>query len=72
MIKKYGHIMQVNVIGTDDQGRTLVVCPSPGCGDTAYIDDDGRLVCPTGEAINEYLRPYLAILDSEVNACFDI
>lgn len=63
-IKKYGYVMPVTVIGIDDQGRTLVVCPSRGCGDTAYIAEDGRLVCPSGDAITEYLRG--------VVECFDI
>lgn len=59
-IKKISYVAPVNVIGTDDDGRTLVMCPD--CGDTAHLADDGRLVCPTGEAIGEYLRIAAAAL----------
>lgn len=69
VVKKIGYVMPVNVIGTDDQGRTLIQCPARGCGDTAHIAEDGRLVCPSGDAITEYLR---AIIDREVDGCFDI
>lgn len=63
MIKKYGYVMPVNVIGTDAQGRTLVQCPSRGCCDTEYIAENGRLVCPTGEAIEEFLTRTIDVLD---------
>lgn len=59
-VKKLRGIGLVNVLGTDEQGRTLVQCPSRGCGDTAYIDADGRVVCPTGEAVSAYLASVLA------------
>lgn len=65
-IKKIGYVMPVNVIGADAQGRTLVQCPSPGCGDTAYIAEDGRLVCPTGEAIEEFLTRTIDVVDRAV------
>lgn len=44
----------VSVIGTDERGRTLIICPH--CHDDAYIAEDGRVVCPTGEAINRLLE----------------
>lgn len=74
-VRKIAHKIPVNVIGTDDQGRTLVQCPSRGCGDIAYIADDGRLVCPSGEAIEEFLRdhvdPYLDRLYRSIDALSD-
>ena len=62
-IKKIGYYMPVNVIGADEQGRTLVQCPSRGCGDTAYVREDGRLVCPTGEAIDAILSRIIESLE---------
>lgn len=72
VVKKYSHIMPVNVLGTDDQGRVLVQCPSRGCGLAAYVADDGRVVCPAGEAEAEYLRQAMAIMATmEAGPCFD-
>ncbi len=52
----------VSVIGTDEHGRTLIVCPH--CSDErAYIAEDGRVVCPTGEAINRVLGAGLRDLE---------
>lgn len=54
-VQRVSYYVQTSLLGTDEHGRTLVVCPSPGCGDTAYVDADGRIVCPTGEAISSFL-----------------
>lgn len=51
----------VSVIGTDEQGRTLIVCPH--CYDDAYIAEDGRVVCPLGEATNRALEAGLRRLE---------
>ena len=56
--KKIGYTVSMPILGTDEQGRTLVQCPSRGCGDTAYIAEDGRVVCPTGEAVNEAMKAF--------------
>jgi len=44
----------VSVVGTDEQGRTLVLCPF--CHERAHIDpDDGRIACPTGDSLQTFL-----------------
>lgn len=63
-IRKYGHVITVTVIGVDDQGRTLVRCPARGCGESAYIDDDGRVICPTAESIAEFLSHAITIMEA--------
>lgn len=63
-VKKIGYYMPVNVLGADEHGRTLVQCPSRGCGDTAYVAEDGRIVCPTDEAITACLSDAVAALES--------
>lgn len=50
----------VSVIGTDEHGRALIVCPH--CHDDAYIAEDGHVVCPTGEAVNRVLEAGLRAL----------
>lgn len=42
-------IVPVNVLGQDDEGRTLVRCPE--CGDTATVMEDGEIRCPFAETI---------------------
>lgn len=44
----------------DEQGRQLYRCPSAGCGDTAYFDDDGKGHCPTDEAMRAFMRQAMA------------
>ena len=56
----------VSVVGRDDQGRTVVICPH--CHDDAYIDEDGRVVCPTGEATNRLLEAGMAALEPTTEA----
>lgn len=64
-VKKLAHYQPVNLLGLDDQGRQQYVCPSPGCGDTAYFDEDGKGHCPTGDAIDARLVDLLGLLDPE-------
>jgi len=51
----------VSVIGTDEHGRTLIICPH--CSDHAYIAEDGRVVCPLGEVTNRLLADGLRYLE---------
>ena len=30
-VRKYAHVVPTDAIGVDEQGRTLVRCPVPGC-----------------------------------------
>lgn len=55
-VYKLGHITEVQLLGLDEQGRQLYRCPSAGCGDTAYFDEDGKGHCPTDEAFMAFLR----------------
>jgi hypothetical protein len=44
----------VSVVGKDDQGRTVVICPC--CHEEAYVDPaDGRVVCSFREAMEAFL-----------------
>lgn len=45
------------IIGTDDRGRTIILCPIHH--DEAYIELDGRVVCPTQDAMNDFMRQAL-------------
>jgi hypothetical protein len=60
-VRRVSYWQPVSVIGTDDQGRTLIVCPH--CSDDAYIAEDGRVVCPLGEATNRLLEAGLRYLE---------
>ena len=51
----------VSVIGTDEHGRTLIICPH--CSDYAYIAEDGRVVCPLGDTVNRLLEGALRDLE---------
>jgi hypothetical protein len=53
-IKKMTYVVPTSVLGYDDQGRMLVRCPE--CGDDATILDDGRIACPLGDAISDWLK----------------
>jgi hypothetical protein len=55
-----GYWVPASIIGTDEQCRTLIICPH--CSDHAYIAEDGRVVCPLGEATNRLLEAGLADL----------
>jgi hypothetical protein len=59
--RKVSYLQPVSTVGTDAQGRTVVICPH--CSDEAVIEADGRIVCPTGEAIDGILAGMLADLD---------
>lgn len=65
-VKKYAHYVPATILGKDEHGRTLIMCPSRGCGDTATIMEDGRVVCPTDEAMQEYLVRALAEFEPSV------
>lgn len=67
-VKKVGYAVTMPILGTDEQGRTLVQCPNRGCGDTAYIAEDGRVVCPTGEADNAAMAALFAAALPELEA----
>lgn len=62
-VHKIGHYTSVNLLGFDEQGRQQYICPSAGCGETAYFDADGRGHCPTDEAIQAFLTK--ALMDLE-------
>jgi len=53
-ISYVSYFTPVSVLGTDDDGRTLVRCPE--CGEDATVQDDGRIACPLGDAVNAKLR----------------
>jgi hypothetical protein len=59
-VKKMTHYQSVQLLGLDEQGRQLYVCPSAGCGDTAYFDEEGRGHCPSDEAMSSALRTLLS------------
>jgi hypothetical protein len=54
-VHKMAYAVPVTVLGHDNQGRTLVRCPSRGCGETATVLDDGCVSCPVGEAEDSFL-----------------
>jgi len=56
-VHKLTAIVPTSVLGTDEQGRTLVRCPE--CGETATVQDDGRITCSLHEAISEQLHEQL-------------
>jgi hypothetical protein len=60
-VRRISYQVPVSVIGTDERGRTLIVCPH--CSDDAYIAEDGRVVCPLGEATNRLLADGLRYLE---------
>lgn len=53
-VHKQAYYVPTSVIGTDEQGRTLVACPF--CGDEAYVEADGRVVCSGWAAVQTYLQ----------------
>jgi hypothetical protein len=59
-VRRISYWQPVSVIGTDEHGRPLIICPH--CHDDAYIAEDGRVVCPLGEATNRLLEAGLADL----------
>ncbi len=54
-VKKLSYWQPIDLLGTDEQGRQLYRCPSAGCGETAYFDENGVGHCPVGDAQNAYL-----------------
>jgi hypothetical protein len=62
-VKRMTYTVPAAVTGKDEQGRTTIICPH--CDDDAYIDpSDGRVVCPTGEAISSVLAAALPELEA--------
>jgi hypothetical protein len=59
-VHKLAHYVQVSLLGLDEQGRQQYVCPSLGCGETAYFDADGLGHCPTDEALLAFLTQSIA------------
>lgn len=59
-VKKLRYWQPVNLLGLDEQGRQIYVCPSAGCGDTAYFDEDGRGHCPSCEPMLDALMAAMA------------
>ena len=49
-VKKLSWPVSIQLLGTDEQGRQLYRCPSRGCGETAYFDEDGKGHCPVGRS----------------------
>lgn len=58
LVREIAYYQPMSIVGTDDQGRTVVVCPS--CHDEAYLAEDGRVVCAFGEAQEAFLRDALS------------
>lgn len=58
----------VSVVGKDEHGRTLIICPH--CSDYAYIAEDGRVVCPLGEATRRLFDENWLIPTQEAPAAF--
>lgn len=54
-VRKLTYHIPVTLLGLDELGRQQYRCPNPGCGDTAYIDADGRGMCPTDQAMRAFL-----------------
>lgn len=53
-----GATVMASIIGTDDQGRTIIICPVHH--DEAYVEPDGRVVCPMQDAMNAFLADAMA------------
>lgn len=66
-VKLIPSYVQASVIGTDDQGRTIILCPIHR--DEAYVEPDGRVVCPTQDAIDAVIHD--AWLDMEKRGFLD-
>jgi hypothetical protein len=61
-VRKTSYLVPVSIVGTDVHGRTVVICPQ--CHDEAPVEADGRVACPTSEAINELLATAFADPDA--------
>jgi hypothetical protein len=60
-IQQVSYLMPVTILGTGEDGRTLVRCPE--CGDDATVLEDGRIYCPYGETIQNAVRNALTSAD---------
>lgn len=67
-VTKQTYTLPTTVLGKDDQGRTLVACPF--CGDEAAVEQDGRVACPTGQAIQRMLDEARPALEKAVDDLF--
>lgn len=63
-VHKIAYYQPVELLGLDEQGRQLYRCPSRGCGETAYFDEEGKGHCPAHEAASEYLSRVMADLEA--------
>lgn len=55
VVVKYKWYLPTSKTGNrDEQGREEIYCPF--CRDIAVIDFDGRVICPTDQAIMKYIR----------------
>jgi hypothetical protein len=61
-VYKASYVVPTSIVGTDEQGRTLVTCPS--CHEPAPVLEDGTIACPLGEVEAEVLRQTLESLES--------
>lgn len=68
-VNKLSYHIPVQLLGLDEQGRQLYRCPSAGCGETAYFDEDGRGHCPTDEAMLALIRDAYERLTSQTPEC---
>ena len=66
-VKVIPSYVQASIIGTDDQGRTIILCPIHH--DEAYVEPDGRVVCPTQDAMDAVIHS--AWLDMEKRGFLD-
>lgn len=56
-VEKLACLVPTSVLGTDEQGRMLVACPT--CHEPAPVLADGTIACPLGEAIGDFLAQQL-------------
>ena len=54
-VKKMEHVVPVNVLERDDDGRpTSVQCPC--CHEPAAVREDGKIVCDFQDAMTKFLQ----------------
>lgn len=61
-VRKLRWPVPIDLLGLDEQGRQTYRCPSRGCGETAYFDEDGRGHCPVGDAEDAFWASALETL----------
>ena len=55
-VRKLSYPVEIQLLGVDEQGRQLYRCPTRGCGETGYIDEEGLGHCPVGDAEKAFLQ----------------